>query len=114
LYLGRSVEFVVAVLGVLKAGAAYVPLPVEYPAARLEFMLEDTAAAVIVVNGGALPAELAASGRPCLDLACLANAGIGAAPVAVDAAKANGTGAADRCGLRDVHLGFDREGRRAW
>ncbi|WP_053928405.1 non-ribosomal peptide synthetase [Streptomyces chattanoogensis] len=39
--LPRSVEMVVAVLAVLKAGGAYLPLDPEYPADRLEFMLAD-------------------------------------------------------------------------
>jgi amino acid adenylation domain-containing protein len=39
--LERSVEMVVALLGVLKAGAAYVPLDPQYPQTRLAFMLAD-------------------------------------------------------------------------
>ncbi|WP_327370474.1 non-ribosomal peptide synthetase [Streptomyces sp. NBC_01217] len=49
--LPRSVEWVVAVLGVLKSGGAYVPLDPEYPSARLEFMLSDSGAAVVVGAG---------------------------------------------------------------
>jgi len=41
LFLERSAEMVVALLGVLKAGASYVPLDPDYPAARLAAMLED-------------------------------------------------------------------------
>ena len=37
----RSTEMVVALLGILKAGAAYVPLDPAYPAERLAAMLED-------------------------------------------------------------------------
>ncbi|WP_460042944.1 non-ribosomal peptide synthase/polyketide synthase [Pseudomonas sp. S2_H01] len=37
----RSVEMVVALYAVVKAGAAYVPLDPEYPADRLRYMLED-------------------------------------------------------------------------
>src|SRR6185295_3385100 len=37
----RSIEMLVGVLGVMKAGAAYVPLDPTYPKARLAFMLGD-------------------------------------------------------------------------
>ncbi|MER7057943.1 amino acid adenylation domain-containing protein, partial [Streptomyces sp. NPDC000351] len=59
--LPRSVESVVAVLGVLKAGAAYLPVDPAYPAARIAFMLDDARPAV-VVDDPALVAE--ASGLP--------------------------------------------------
>ncbi|MGA2557876.1 MAG: AMP-binding protein, partial [Verrucomicrobiota bacterium] len=41
LWLPRSMEVLVALLGVLKAGAAYVPLDPEYPADRVAFVLAD-------------------------------------------------------------------------
>ena len=40
--LERSPEMVVGLLGILKAGAAYVPLDPEYPAERLAYMVEDS------------------------------------------------------------------------
>ncbi|MCH9652218.1 MAG: non-ribosomal peptide synthase/polyketide synthase [Deltaproteobacteria bacterium] len=46
---GRSLEMVVATLGILKAGAAYVPLDPEYPRERLRFMAEDSRLAVVLV-----------------------------------------------------------------
>ncbi|AVR98931.1 non-ribosomal peptide synthetase [Pseudoduganella armeniaca] len=46
----RSVEMVVGMLGVLKAGAAYVPLDPDYPPQRLAFMLDDTAAPVLLTQ----------------------------------------------------------------
>jgi amino acid adenylation domain-containing protein len=50
LYLGRSVELVVGLLAVLKAGGAYVPLDPEYPKQRVEFILNDASAQVILTT----------------------------------------------------------------
>ncbi|MCC6177440.1 MAG: amino acid adenylation domain-containing protein [Chloroflexi bacterium] len=47
----RSVELVAGLLGILKAGAAYLPLDPSYPAERLAFMLEDARADVLLVDG---------------------------------------------------------------
>ncbi|MGW4498806.1 amino acid adenylation domain-containing protein [Micromonospora sp. NPDC004336] len=46
----RSVELVAGLLGVLKAGGAYLPLDPEYPADRLAFMVTDAAAPVVLVQ----------------------------------------------------------------
>ncbi|MEH2352884.1 MAG: AMP-binding protein [Nostoc sp.] len=46
----RSVEMVIGLLGILKAGAAYVPLDPEYPTERLSFILEDTQARVLLTQ----------------------------------------------------------------
>ncbi len=56
----RSAELVVAILAVLKAGAAYVPLDPDHPRERLALMLADTAAALVLVQpglAGRLPSE---------------------------------------------------------
>ncbi len=48
--LERSLELVVALLAILKAGGVYVPLDPAYPVARLRFMLADSQAAVLLTN----------------------------------------------------------------
>ncbi|MEV7600988.1 amino acid adenylation domain-containing protein [Kitasatospora sp. NPDC089797] len=49
--LPRSVESVVALLAVLKAGGTYLPVDAEYPRERVEFMLADAAPEVLVTDG---------------------------------------------------------------
>jgi amino acid adenylation domain-containing protein len=48
----RSVEMVVALLGILKASGAYVPLDPDYPRERLEFMIEDSGMSVLLTQSG--------------------------------------------------------------
>ena len=62
----RSVELVVAIVAILKSGAAYVPLDPQYPHERLAMMLEDSAVPLLVceqAQQGRLP-----SARPDLDV----------------------------------------------
>jgi amino acid adenylation domain-containing protein len=51
----RSVEGIVGLLGVLKTGAAYVPLDPHYPPDRLAFMLQDSRAKVVLTVASLLP-----------------------------------------------------------
>ncbi len=46
----RSAEMVMALLGVLKTGAAYVPLDPAYPAERLKFLVEDASLSCVVTR----------------------------------------------------------------
>ncbi|HYG63278.1 MAG TPA: amino acid adenylation domain-containing protein [Thermoanaerobaculia bacterium] len=48
LWLDRTVELVVAILGVLKAGGAYIPIDPSYPEDRLRFLLADAGTPVLV------------------------------------------------------------------
>ena len=48
----RSLEMMVGVMGILKAGAAYLPLDPTYPAERLNFMLGEAQAKVILTQKG--------------------------------------------------------------
>lgn len=48
LFLERSLEQVIATLAILKAGAAYVPLDVDFPQERMVHMLEDAAPHIVL------------------------------------------------------------------
>ena len=48
--LPRSVEMIAALLAILKAGAAYLPLDPDYPRGRLDFMLADAQPALLVTT----------------------------------------------------------------
>ncbi|MER6028259.1 amino acid adenylation domain-containing protein, partial [Streptomyces sp. NPDC001851] len=65
--LPRSVDLVVALLAVVKSGAAYLPLDPAYPAERLTFMLDDVAPVLVLTERGVLAGV--PSDRPllCLD-----------------------------------------------
>ena len=56
--LPRSIDMWIALLGILKAGAVYVPLDLSYPAERLAYILEDSEAAILLSTS--LQAELVA------------------------------------------------------
>lgn len=57
----RSADLVCALLAVLKTGAAYVPLDPDYPRDRLDYMIEDSGAAAVIVGRGG---GFASSGGP--------------------------------------------------
>ena len=50
IYVERSLELVVGLIGVLKAGAAYVPLDPVYPKERVALILEDAQASVVLTQ----------------------------------------------------------------
>jgi amino acid adenylation domain-containing protein len=50
LCLGRSLNLIVGLLGILKSGGAYLPLDADYPTDRLEYMLRDSQVRVLVTQ----------------------------------------------------------------
>ena len=50
LFVERSMEMIVGILGILKAGGAYVPLDPSYPASRIAYLIEDSAAKNLVTT----------------------------------------------------------------
>lgn len=65
----RSIEMVIALLGVLKAGGAYLPLDPSYPSERLSFMLADAQAPLLLTQEALLQGLPKYDGKiVCLDL----------------------------------------------
>ena len=67
LLLERSLEMVVGMLGVLKAGAAYVPMDVSFPEERLAFMHADAGLRLVLTQESLLPRLPAGARGVCLD-----------------------------------------------
>jgi len=53
----RSIELVIGILGILKAGSAYMPIDLDYPEERIQYMLKDSGAKILVTAPG-LPGKL--------------------------------------------------------
>ena len=105
-YLNRSLEYVISVLGILKAGGVYVPLAQDYPAERLRFMLADSGAAVLLTKRqlpSGLNARRAGSAGP--------GQRVGR-PGGLFHRRSAGTWRRRRRGLYHVHLGLDRTPER--
>jgi amino acid adenylation domain-containing protein len=66
--LDRSADLVAALLGVLKAGAAYLPLDPAYPAQRLHYMLTDARPVALLTTAGTFPATAAPPGLSVITL----------------------------------------------
>ncbi len=50
LYAERGIDMMIGILGILKSGAAYVPVDTDFPMDRVNYMLEDTRASLIVCS----------------------------------------------------------------
>ncbi|OYE02705.1 non-ribosomal peptide synthetase [Nostoc sp. 'Peltigera membranacea cyanobiont' 232] len=69
LCLERSIDMVVGILAILKAGGAYIPLDPNYPVERLNFMLSDSQASVLITHQEILEKlSLSSAKTVCLDI----------------------------------------------
>ncbi|MCL6261367.1 amino acid adenylation domain-containing protein [Aquiflexum sp. TKW24L] len=48
--LDRSLEMIIAIFGIIKAGGAYVPIDPFFPADRIDYMIEDTGANIVICS----------------------------------------------------------------
>ncbi|MET0453680.1 MAG: amino acid adenylation domain-containing protein, partial [Mycobacterium sp.] len=66
----RSAEAIIAILAVLKTGAAYLPIDPAHPRARIEFMLADATPVTVVTTAG-LRSQVDGCGVPVVDVSCI-------------------------------------------
>ncbi|WP_220634946.1 amino acid adenylation domain-containing protein [Georgfuchsia toluolica] len=78
LFVERSLEMVVGMLGILKAGAAYLPIDASFPPERIVFMLEDAGVRLLLTQTS-LVSSLPAKAAP---IVCLDSFGWGDAEIA--------------------------------
>lgn len=51
--MSKSVDYIISILSILKAGAAFLPIDVSYPSDRIEYMLSDSGAKILLVSNDA-------------------------------------------------------------
>ena len=79
--LDRSVDLIVALLAVVKSGAAYVPLDPAYPQARLEHMISSAGLETVVTSASLADGFLSAGAAQVSDIALSADGEVSADPV---------------------------------
>ncbi|GAA0555727.1 non-ribosomal peptide synthetase [Chitinophaga japonensis] len=63
----RSISMIQVIMGILKAGAAFLPLDMAAPEERVKFILQDSGARVLITQGAVLPAIAAVTRHWALD-----------------------------------------------
>lgn len=72
IYIDRSAEMIVGLMGILKSGAAYVPIDPSYPTDRINYIINDSSATVIITKNKFLE-ELSFFNGNCICLDNLSN-----------------------------------------
>ena len=120
LFLDRTTELIVAILAVLKAGGAYLPLDVMYPRERIAFMLGDASVTAIITQthiAASLPAHSASV--VCLDHLTLPDAKPAASGATADSLAyviytSGSTGQPKGCCLTHRHVARLFTATEAW
>jgi hypothetical protein len=94
----RSIEMIVGILGILKAGGAYLPIDPEYPEERIQYMLKDSGAGILLKDNDFTPEAF--NNRP------------GGASFHLHLPPAPATCTRHLFGLHHLHLGLNRETKR--
>lgn len=55
IYMDRSIEMLIGLIGIMKSGAAYLPLDPAFPADRIGFMIEDSGTSLIITQAHLAP-----------------------------------------------------------
>ena len=58
IFLDKSLEMIIAMIAVLKNGAAYMPIDISYPNSRIEYMLENAKCKIVLTKDNNLPGDL--------------------------------------------------------
>jgi amino acid adenylation domain-containing protein len=88
--LERTPQLLAAILGVLKAGGAYIPIDPGYPAERIQYMLDDAGAAIVLTQQSLLPLVDGSRAKGlCLDRDRAAFASLPSSRLAGEATAAN-------------------------
>ena len=108
----RSADLVVALLAVVKAGGAYLPVDPGYPADRISYLLTD-AAPVLALTDQASAAKVTGAGLPALPVLVLDDPALAAELAGLDGADVTDAErpaalARTASGVCDLHLRFHR------
>ncbi len=73
LYLERGLEMIIGMLGIMKSGGAYVPIDTDFPSERINYILEDTQAKLIVTSKSISSTIQRDNGIDCIEMDSILN-----------------------------------------